>query len=395
MTDEISKTYDWTELHVSKELADLGKNMDSATKLTGAQELKESLVEIRKDYFHALSLQKEGPSEEGLTATDNGEARVANRAAIASSVADTNGITGAEKQQLIAEAEAKERVKVMDVAKKQEEVLQKKLDDAKSQREAAEKKTKDAEDKHKVAVAVAERQRAEMQAELQRTRNREKIELEAKAKLEAILLNVRRKRDNDEAIDVDDLGDAPAPKKRKNAEEKKEERLQKLIEKAGDEEEGRRLYTEKEEERERKAGERAAARLVEQRQKLCKEIEEERAALSTQLEKQTEVREKQDEELQHLRKANLKLEAKIARAKAKKASASASASDDAQVEVPEKLAYQLGDLNDKLAAETFTTAYLTAVCEEMKKATNIDDEEFNAIKTRVLAEKTRVRAEEE
>ena len=91
----------------------------------------------------------------------------------------------------------------------------------------------------------------------------------------------------------------------------------------------------------------------------------------------------------------MKLEAKIARAKAKKASAGASASDDAQVEVPEKLAYQLGDLNDKLAAETFTTAYLTAVCEEMKKATNIDDEEFNAIKTRVLAEKTRVRAEEE
>lgn len=375
VSDELSTVYDWKELEVSEELTKLGENMDTASTLTGAQELKEILIDIRKDFYHALSLQKKAPCEEGVTAIHNGEARVSNRAAIASSAADTQGITGAEKDKLIAEAEAKERTKVMDIAKKQEDVLQKKLDDAKSQRESAEKNKKDAEDKHQIAVAEAERERAEMQAELQRTRNREKTELEAKAKLEAIIENIRGKRANDEVIDAEDLADAPASKKRKTAEEMKDDRLQKLIEKAGDEEEGRRLHEEKEAERERKAEERAAARVTQQRKKLCTEIEEERSALSEQLEKVSEVREAQDEELQQLRDEKSELQAKLRRAKSKRAAAS----DDEELE-------RVAQLASELAAEKASSAFWKEICNEVKAQSEISDTDFKAIKMRILEE---------
>jgi hypothetical protein len=373
MSGAVSKVYDWKELEVSVEFTELGKAMDDASKLTDVEELKERMKEIRRDYYHALSFQKKGLSEEGVTAIDNGEARVSNRAAIASSAADTQGITGAEKDKLIAEAEAKERAKVMDIAKKQEEVLQKKLDEAKSQRESAEKNKKDAEDKHTIAVAEAERERAEMKAELQRTRNREKTHLEAKAKLAAILANVRRKQDNDEAIVADDFGDAPAPKKRKTADEMKDDRLQKLIEKAGDEEEGHRLHMEKEEERERKAEERAAARLAEKRKKLCTELEEERSALSEQLEKVSEVREAQDEELQQLRDEKAELQAKLRRAKSKRAAAGNAAGDE-----------ELDKLASELAAEKASSAFWVKICDEFKKTYEIPETDYKAMKVRVL-----------
>ena len=373
MSSELATVYDWKQLHVSSELEELGSAMDKASKLTGALELKEALVDIRKDYYHALSMQKKDESEQeasGVSALANGEARVSNRAAVASSAADTQGVTGAEKDKMIAEAVAKERAALEEKAKKQEEELQKKLDEAKAQRESAEKNKKEAEDKHKVAVAEAERAGAEMNAELHRTRQASKAEGAAKEKLEAILANIRRKRDNGEAIEANDFGEAPEAKKRKTAEELKEERRQKLIEKAGDEEEGNRLFEEKEEERERKTKERAAARVEAQRLKLCKEVEEERAALSEQLEKVSEVREAQDEELQLLRDEKAALEDKLKRAKKR------GRAEDAN----------LDELNVKLAEEQASSSFWKRFCKDLKQEYNISDEDYKAMKERIVAE---------
>jgi hypothetical protein len=370
MSDALATVYDWKALEVSEELVTLGSALDKASKLSGALELKEAVVDIRKEYYHALSIQKKDEAEEDVSALSNGEARVSNRAAIASSAADTQGVTGAEKDKMIAEAVSKERAILEEKAKKQEDELQKKLDEAKTQRESAEKNKKEAEDKHKVAVAEAERAEAEMNAELHRTRQASKAEGAAKEKLEAIIANIRRKRDNGEAIDADDFGEAPAAKKRKTAEELKEERLQKLIEKAGDEDEGRRLFEEKEEERQRKAQERTAARIETQRLKLCKDIEEERAALSEQLEKVSEVREAQDEELQLLRDEKSTLEDKLKRAKKR-----GRAEDDAE----------LDDLNVKLAEEKASSSFWKRFCKDLKKEYNIPDEDFKGIKERIAA----------
>lgn len=302
MSNELSKVYEWNDLHISEELVAVGKELDQAVQLTNAVDLKDKMLGMRKQLFHALSIEKQGPSEEGLTAADKAEERVQNREAIASSAADARGITGAEKDRLIAEATTKERAKLMESVKKQEEEMQQKLDEAKAQRELAERLKQEAEQRQQIAAAQAEREKAEVDAELQRTRSRARAEEESKTKLEAILTNVRRKRQNEESIDEADLAEAPAPpKKRKTAEEAAEERLQKLIDKMGDEEEGRRLYQKQEDDRTKAKEKKAADKEQALREKLCSELEHERKALLKKLERAETALKTQDEEVKKLR----------------------------------------------------------------------------------------------
>jgi DNA repair exonuclease SbcCD ATPase subunit len=252
MSTELSKIYDWKDLEVSEELMEVGKSLDKAVKLTGALELKENAVEIRKSLYHALSLQQEGPSEEGLSALDKGEERVSTRAAIASSAADTQGITGAHKDKMIAEAVQKERTALEEKAKKQQLELEEKIKESKRQLELAEKAKKEAQDKCTLADAEAKHQDAQRASDQTATRARVDAAEGAKKHLEDTLKRLKRKRQDGEEFDDDDFAEVQVTK-RKKADELREERLQKAIEKAGDEQQGHELFEIEEAKREEKA----------------------------------------------------------------------------------------------------------------------------------------------
>ena len=238
MSTELAKKYNWKELEVSDELCEIGKSLDEAVKLTGAIELYQNTVDIRTKLYHALSLQKKGPSEEGLGALDKGEERVSNRAAIASSAADTQGITGVHKDKMIAEAVQKERLILEDKAKKQQLEMEQKLQESTRQLELAEKSKKDSEDKCTLANAAAEHQDAQLQSEQAATRSRVKAAEDAKTALQDTLKRMKRKHQDGEQLEDDDFGDVQVVK-RKKTDELREERLQKAIDKAGDEDKGR------------------------------------------------------------------------------------------------------------------------------------------------------------
>ena len=287
MSTELSKVYDWGELNISKEFAELGKRLEQGINLPKEIQ-QEFLVEFRKDYYHLCSLEKEGPSEDDLLAPANGakrakgEARVANRAANASSAADTQGITGAEKEMVIAEAVAKERAKLAEESAKEKEVMQEALEAAKKKVEVSEKKAEVSECERLVAVAEVEREKAERKAEQQSTRNANKAKEITEANKAAALENLRRKHENGEELEPEDFETIPAPKKRKTQEELKEERLQKLIEKTGDEEEARDLHEEKELQRAAKAEERKEVRKEKVREQVASELVKEKNVLLEQ-----------------------------------------------------------------------------------------------------------------
>ena len=48
ISSEISKVYDWKDLNVSNELTAVGEELDEAVKLSGAVELREKMVNMRK-----------------------------------------------------------------------------------------------------------------------------------------------------------------------------------------------------------------------------------------------------------------------------------------------------------------------------------------------------------
>ena len=230
MSTELAKKYNWNELEVTKELVEIGESLDNVVKLTGALALKENTIEIRKKLFHALSLQKKGPSEEGLSALDKGEERVSNRAANASAAADTKGITGAHKDKMIADAIAKERNLLEERAKKQQLDLEEKLKEAKRQLELAEKSKKEAEDKAIIANAAAEHQDAQQKSEAVGTRARKGTADSTKEKLEELLKRVKRKHMEGQQIEDDDFEDVEVVKRRKK-EEAVEKRRQAAVEK--------------------------------------------------------------------------------------------------------------------------------------------------------------------
>jgi hypothetical protein len=385
ISSELSRVYDWKDLNVSNELTAVGKELDEAVKLSGAVELREKMVNMRKQLYHALSMEKQGPSEEGLTAADKAEERVHNREAIASSTADARGITGAEKEKLIAEAMAKERAKVMESVKKQEEELQRKLEEAKAQSELAERHKQEAEQRQQIATAEAERERAEMEAELQRTRSRAKAEEDSKSKLEAILTNVRRKRDNEEHIDDADLAEAPAPKKRKTAEEAAEERLQKLIEKAGDEDEGRRLHKVHEQKRITDKKQRADDKEQALREKLCSSLEHDRKQLADRLEKSDTVRKAQDEELKKLRSDIKKSSSQSDRKELIKKLEKSDALCEAKEREIRQLTQQKHAERKEIAEDVAEVlkAYKMIV-KAMKVRTGMPDAEYKALKSSIL-----------
>ena len=275
---------------MSEEFDDVVKTLDQRVKLTSAQDLKDSILEIRSKVFHALSMEKKGPSEEGLGALDKSEERVSNRAAIASSVADTKGITGAHKDKLIADEVAKERTKQEEIAKKQQDALRKKLEDAKLQVEAAIASKTEAENKSKLAAATVEQQDAQLEAEKQGTRARvkkaEEVAVKTKADLQALnekMQNMKRKFEEGEQLDnadFDDVSNAKPAKQRKTADELKDERLQKAVADAdGDEEEGRQIFNANEELREEKrqaaADRRRSKQEAETRMKFLPEMQQE------------------------------------------------------------------------------------------------------------------------
>lgn len=291
MSTELSKVYDWGELNISKEFAELGKRLEQGINLPKEVQ-QEFLVEFRKDYYHLCSLEKEGPSEDDLLAPANGakrakgEARVSNRAANASSAADTQGITGTEKEMLIAEAVAKERAKLATEHAKEVEIAKKEREEENKKNEEAmvemKKKADDSENARIIAVAEHERDKAERKDEVQRTRNTAKAIEIAEANKAAALENLRRKHENGEELEPEDFETIPAPKKRKTQEELKEERLQKLIEKTGDEEEARGLHEEKELQRAAKAEERKEVRKEKVREQVASELVKEKNVLLEQ-----------------------------------------------------------------------------------------------------------------
>ena len=281
MSTELSKVYDWGTLNISKEFAELGTRLEQGIKLPREAQ-QEFLVEFRKDYYHLCSLEKEDPSEDDLLAPAKGakgEARVANRAANASSAADTQGITGAEKEMVIAEAVAKERAKLAEESAKEKEVMQEALEAAKKKVEVSEKKAEVSECERLVAVAEVEREKAERKAEQQSTRNANKAKEITEANSKAAHENLRRKHENGEELQPEDFETIPAPKKRKTQEEMKEERLQKLIEKTGDEEEALVLHEEKELQRVAKAEERKEVRKEKVREQVAPELVKEKNIL--------------------------------------------------------------------------------------------------------------------
>lgn len=287
MSTELSKVYVWKDLEVSEELAEVGIALDKAVKLTGALELKEGAVEIRKSLYHALSLQKKGPSEEDLSALDKGEERVANRAAIASSAADTQGITGAQKDKMIAEAVQKERALLEEKAKKQQLENEEKLKESIRQAELAEKAKKEAQDRCIIATAEAKHQEAQHKSDQTATRARVEAAEQAKKQLEDTLKKLKRKRQDGEEFDDDDFADVQVTK-RKKADELREERLQAAIEKAGDEEQGRELFeveeAKREEKREKAMEKRQKKKEEEFKEKFLPELQKE---LKTEREKAT------------------------------------------------------------------------------------------------------------
>lgn len=228
MATEVSRIYDWTKFPVPKELVEVGEALDKAVKLTGALscpvaarqalELKENAIDIRQKLFHALTLYKKDPSEEGLSALDKAEERVSNRAAIASSAADTKGITGALKDKMIADAVAKERNILEEKAKKQTLELEEKLKESQRQIELAEKRKKEAEDKVIIAQAAVEHQDAQRKSEAVGTRARTETADAAKEKLEQLIKRVKRKHMEGQQIEDDDFEDVDVVKRRKKEE---------------------------------------------------------------------------------------------------------------------------------------------------------------------------------
>ena len=305
MSTELAKVYEWKDLEVSEELVEVGKSLDKAIKLTGALELKENAVEIRKNLYHALSLQQKGPSEEGLSALDKGEERVSNRAANAASAADTQGITGAHKDKMIAEAVQKERAALEEKAKQQQLELEEKLKESKRQLELAEKAKKEAQDKATLADAAAAHQDAQLKSDQTGTRARVEAADAAKKHLEETLKRLKRKRDHGEEFEDADFEEVQVPK-RKKADELREERLQDAIRKAGDDEEGRAQFEADEAKREEKTKKAAEKRqkkkeeefkeqfLPEMQKELKTEREKVAALESTLSELQEELREQSE-----------------------------------------------------------------------------------------------------
>ena len=251
----IVKKFDWNDLNISHDMVKFGEDLETLASLSVAEKnfmnkdkLFEKFSDLSKAYKHAVSGEVAAPEDESKKKNKD-EARVATRVAIAASAASAKGLSEAEKETTIADAVAKEREVIAARAKAEVEAKQAEIDTLKQTAEAAEKARNDAETDAAEKDAKHKQYVAEKETELQNTRARALKAENAKANVDAHAKGKRKAAKSAQAgegAEVDaDGGNAPvaadpevaapenagalvpAAKKRKTADERKDEFVQK------------------------------------------------------------------------------------------------------------------------------------------------------------------------
>jgi hypothetical protein len=231
--------FDWNDMPVSEEFVTVGKELQELaatdqSKMTRA-DLFDKVAELSTAFILAVQAEVAPREDDAQKKKDKkDEARVATRVANAESAASAKGMSQAEKDKTVAEAEARERDIIAQRAAEQVAAKQAEIEELKRTANVAEKAREDAEAVAAEKDAAHKQYVAEKEAEIQNTRARALRAENAKANTgnasKASRKRVAEKEDgNGVEAGKDDTnsgssgGADKTPKKRKTLAEQKDE----------------------------------------------------------------------------------------------------------------------------------------------------------------------------
>lgn len=173
----ITQKFDWKDMPVSEEFVTVGKELQrlaatDQSKMTRA-DLFDKVSELSTAFIHAVQAGIAPRDDDAQTKKNKkDEARVATRAANAASAASAKGMSQAEKEKTVAEAEARERDIIAQRAAEQVAAKQAEIEELKRTADMANKAREDAEVVAAEKDAAHKQYVAEKEVEIQNTRAR-------------------------------------------------------------------------------------------------------------------------------------------------------------------------------------------------------------------------------